>query len=61
MIGRSTRNRIGDDGLVPSRTEGHLSCLFADDVECLFVSAKSKENGMPHLGFTRPLGKFYLA
>jgi hypothetical protein len=37
-----------------------LSCLFANDVERLFVGAQPKEGGMPHLAFTRPLGEFYL-
>jgi hypothetical protein len=37
------------------------SCLLANDVEGLFVRAEPKEDGMAHLGFTRPLGKLYLA
>ena len=35
--------------------------LLADDVEGLFVGAEPEEDGMPHLGLTRPLGEFYLA
>ena len=35
--------------------------MFADGVERPFVGAKPKEDGMPHLGLTRPLGEFYLA
>ena len=38
-----------------------LSILFADGVERPFVGAKPKEDGMSHLGLTRPLGEFYLA
>jgi hypothetical protein len=38
-----------------------FSCLFADNVERLFVAAQPKEGGMPHLVLTRPLGEFYLA
>jgi hypothetical protein len=38
-----------------------ISCLFADDVECLLVNAKSEEGGMAHLRLTRPLGEFHLA
>jgi hypothetical protein len=38
-----------------------FSCLFADNVERLFVASQPKEGGMPHLVLTRPLGEFYLA
>jgi hypothetical protein len=38
-----------------------LSCLFANDVERLFVGAQPKEGGMPHFALSRPLGEFYLA
>jgi hypothetical protein len=37
------------------------SCLFADNVERLFVDTQPNEYGMPHLAITRPLGEFYLA
>ena len=38
-----------------------FSCLFANDLDGLLVGTKSEEDGMPHLGLTRPLGEFYLA
>jgi hypothetical protein len=43
----------------PGFFEG-LPCLFANDVERLFVGAQPKEGGMPHFAITRPLGEFYL-
>src|SRR6516225_11339645 len=38
-----------------------FSCMFADNVDRLFVGAQSKKGRMPHLAVTRPLGEFYLA
>ncbi len=44
-----------------SNFSNSFSRLFADDVGRLFVGAQPKEDGMPRLPFTRPLGEFYLA
>ena len=55
--------RNGSALLLPALTTPStlLSCLFADNVERLFVGAQPKEGGMSHLALTRPLGEFYLA
>jgi len=49
------------DGFIfPRRFHSRFLRMLTDDLNGALVGAEPEENGMAHLGLTRPLGKFYL-